>query len=76
MKRLILSAAFAALTVVNPAFATDIINMSDTERDVFRAEVRAYLLENPEVLMEAIHHFWQPLVCHYHATINEPDFWF
>lgn len=54
MKRLILSAAFAALTVVNPAFATDIINMSDTERDVFRAEVRAYLLENPEVLMEAI----------------------
>lgn len=54
MKRLILSAAFAALTVVNPAFATDIINMSDSERDVFRAEVRAYLMENPEVLLEAI----------------------
>lgn len=28
--------------------------MSDTERDVFRAEVRAYLMENPEVLLEAI----------------------
>jgi len=28
--------------------------MSDAERDSFRAEVRAYLLENPEVLMEAI----------------------
>jgi len=54
MKRLFLSAVFAALTVVNPAFATDIINMSDTERDVFRAEVRAYLMENPEVLLEAI----------------------
>jgi len=28
--------------------------MTDAERDVFRAEVRAYLMENPEVLMEAI----------------------
>jgi len=54
MKRLFLAASLAALTVVNPAFATDIISMSDTERDVFRAEVRAYLMENPEVLLEAI----------------------
>jgi len=28
--------------------------MSADERDVFRAEVRAYLMENPEVLLEAI----------------------
>jgi protein-disulfide isomerase len=28
--------------------------MTDAERKAFRAEVRAYLLENPEVLMEAI----------------------
>lgn len=28
--------------------------MTDAERETFRAEVRAYLLENPEVLMEAI----------------------
>lgn len=28
--------------------------MTDEERTAFRAEVRAYLLENPEVLMEAI----------------------
>ncbi|MCC7321273.1 MAG: DsbA family protein [Rubellimicrobium sp.] len=28
--------------------------MSDSERETLRAEVRAYLLENPEVLMEAI----------------------
>ncbi|MCF6316639.1 MAG: DsbA family protein [Marinosulfonomonas sp.] len=54
MKRLILAATLAALTVVNPAYATDIITMTDTERDVFRAEVRAYLMENPEVLLEAI----------------------
>ncbi|HUF88274.1 MAG TPA: DsbA family protein [Thermohalobaculum sp.] len=29
-------------------------DMSETERAQFRAEVRAYLLENPEVLLEAI----------------------
>ena len=28
--------------------------LTDAERTDFRAEVRAYLLENPEVLMEAI----------------------
>jgi protein-disulfide isomerase len=32
----------------------DIMNMTDAEREAFRAEVRAYLLENPEVLREAI----------------------
>jgi protein-disulfide isomerase len=29
-------------------------DMTDAEREAFRGEVRAYLLENPEVLMEAI----------------------
>ncbi|MEM9139116.1 MAG: thioredoxin domain-containing protein, partial [Pseudomonadota bacterium] len=28
--------------------------MTDAEREAFRAEVRAYLLENPEVIYEAI----------------------
>lgn len=36
------------------AVASDIENLDQAERDAFRAEVRAYLLENPEVLMEAI----------------------
>ena len=36
------------------AWAFDIESMSDAERDIFRAEIRDYLLENPEVLMEAI----------------------
>jgi protein-disulfide isomerase len=36
------------------AFAFDIEAMSDAERDAFRAEIRSYLVENPEVLMEAI----------------------
>ena len=37
-----------------PAAATDLDNLTDSERDAFRAEVRSYLLDNPEVLMEAI----------------------
>lgn len=45
-------AAFTALAL--PAAATDLGALSEAERTAFRAEVRAYLLENPEVLMEAI----------------------
>ncbi|MGI9395752.1 MAG: DsbA family protein [Boseongicola sp.] len=41
---------FAAL----PALAFDIDAMSESEREAFRSEIRSYLLENPEVLMEAI----------------------
>jgi protein-disulfide isomerase len=33
---------------------SDLIDMNDDDRRAFRSEVRAYLLENPEVLMEAI----------------------
>lgn len=42
-----------ALLLATPALA-DLEAMTDNERAAFRAEVRAYLLENPEVLMEAI----------------------
>jgi len=51
---------FAILTVVFaffaalPAVAFEIDEMSDAERETFRSEIRTYLLENPEVLMEAI----------------------
>jgi protein-disulfide isomerase len=37
-----------------PAFALDLEALTPEERAAFRAEVRSYLLENPEVLMEAI----------------------
>ena len=37
-----------------PVAALDLETMNEVEREAFRAEVRAYLLENPEVLMEAI----------------------
>lgn len=42
-----------ALMLGSPAFA-DLEAMTANERAAFRAEVRAFLLENPEVLMEAI----------------------
>jgi protein-disulfide isomerase len=46
-------AAALALCLALPVMAQD-VPMTDAERAAFRAEVRAYLLENPEVLMEAI----------------------
>jgi protein-disulfide isomerase len=47
--------ALAALPLsAPPAAAFDPGAMSDADRAAFRAEVRAYLLDNPEVLMEAI----------------------
>ena len=43
------------LTLAAPmAAAFDIDSMSDGERAAFRSEIRDYLLEHPEVLMEAI----------------------
>ncbi|SEW16149.1 Protein-disulfide isomerase [Cognatiyoonia koreensis] len=48
MRLLLLALTFALAT---PLAAQE---MTDAEREAFRAEVRAYLLENPEVLMEAI----------------------
>lgn len=48
MKRIALA---LGLLLATPAFAQD--TMSDAQRTAFRAEVRAYLMENPEVLMEA-----------------------
>lgn len=46
------AAALAAALTFGPAAAQE--SMSDAERAAFRAEVRAYLLENPEVILEAI----------------------
>jgi protein-disulfide isomerase len=43
----------AAALLAYPA-AADLENMTADERAAFREEVRAYLMENPEVLMEAI----------------------
>ena len=45
------------LLTTTSVFAQDVtadINMTDLQRDAFRAEVRAYLIDNPGVIMEAI----------------------
>jgi len=47
--------AVMALTLISaPAHALDLNSMSDAERALFRAEVRAYLMDNPEVIIEAV----------------------
>ncbi len=46
-------AAVLALLTAPGAWAFDPAAMTGPERDAFRAEIRAYLLENPEVLDEA-----------------------
>jgi protein-disulfide isomerase len=48
--RRILPAALLACTVALPAAA----EMTDAERDELRTEIRTYLLENPEVIVEAM----------------------
>ena len=52
MKPLKIAALLTALAL--PAGATDLDKLTDAERATFRAEVRAYLIENPEVLLEAM----------------------
>ncbi|ROU03942.1 DsbA family protein [Histidinibacterium lentulum] len=54
MTRSRLAALALAASLATPAAAFDLEAMTDAERAAFRAEVRAYLLDNPEVLMEAI----------------------
>ncbi|MCA3444786.1 MAG: thioredoxin domain-containing protein [Rhodobacter sp.] len=53
MTRLIAASLVLALSCTAPARA-DLTDMTPAERESFRAEVKAYLLENPEVLIEAM----------------------
>jgi len=48
------AAAVAALALAAPAAALDLSAMTAAEREAFGAAVRAYLLEHPEVLLEAV----------------------
>ena len=54
MRNLVLSAITACLFATGPAAAFDISEMSDAERETFREEIHNYLLDNPEVIMEAV----------------------
>lgn len=53
IRRLTGAAAALALTAL-PALAFDPASMTESERAAFRAEIRAYLLDNPEIIMEAV----------------------
>lgn len=50
------TAAFALVAsfLTGPLAALDLNKMTDAERAAFQGEIRAYLLENPEVIMEAV----------------------
>ncbi|RKF15153.1 DsbA family protein [Roseovarius spongiae] len=54
MLRSLLCSAALACAVAGPAAALDLAQMTDAEREAFRAEVRAYLFDNPEVIYEAV----------------------
>ena len=52
LRTIITAAAFSLAATSGQAF--DIENMTDEERAIFQSEIRAYLLENPHVIMEAV----------------------
>ncbi|SHH23755.1 DsbA family protein [Marivita hallyeonensis] len=51
-----LASSVLALAIGTGVFASDLDfdNMTEAEREAFGAQVRAYLLENPQVIMEAV----------------------
>jgi protein-disulfide isomerase len=52
--RRLATAAAIAVGLALPAHALDLDNLSAAERATLHEEIRAYLLENPEVIMEAV----------------------
>ncbi len=54
MRRTLLTLTTSLALLAGTAMAGGLGTMTDEEKAAFRAEVRAYLMENPEVLMEAM----------------------
>jgi protein-disulfide isomerase len=54
MIRFAAPALTALALMAAPAQSADLTAMTDAEREAFRAEVRAYLMDNPEVIIEAV----------------------
>jgi protein-disulfide isomerase len=54
MKRTLAAATLSLAALSGPVHAFDVTAMSEDERAAFREEIRAYLLENPEIIMEAV----------------------
>lgn len=53
------AAALLTASTAIAASAFDITDMTDAEREAFRAEVRAYIMENPEMIMEEAYEVYQ-----------------
>lgn len=53
MKRLLTTLTLTT-ALATGAYAFDLSNMTDAERAAFGEEVRAYLMQNPQVIMEAV----------------------
>jgi protein-disulfide isomerase len=54
MKRLLATTSLIVATLSAPVHAFDLTAMTDAERTAFGAEVRAYLIANPQVIMESV----------------------
>ena len=54
LKSTLSALALATTCMALPVQALDLDSMSEAERAAFRSEIRAYLMENPEVIMEAV----------------------
>ncbi|MEQ8899893.1 MAG: DsbA family protein [Roseovarius sp.] len=54
MIRSLVAATALSLPLALPAQALDLDNLTEAERATLQSEIRAYLLENPEVIMEAV----------------------
>ena len=54
MKPSLFKIAAVLTALAPPAVATDLNKMTSEERALFRAEIRSYLMEKPEVLIEAM----------------------
>lgn len=54
MMRRLATAAAIAVGLALPAHALDLDNLSASDRAMLHDEIRAYLLQNPEVIMEAV----------------------
>lgn len=50
----LLTAALLCLVMALPARALDLDNLSTSDRALLHEEIRSYLLENPEIIMEAV----------------------
>ena len=53
-KQLVLTLGLSLATIASPSLALDLTAMTAEERALFREEVRSYLMENPEIIIEAV----------------------